>query len=228
MAGVHFVTTYVNRYIGTSLGAFNSDIWELRDIYFYTQHMYDNTTVELGYYYVGTAPYKEVNTRNGKYIAWGGYWQDKSDGLYTVTNKHYDYTGYDRQFAEIEYQKMLNINDSILPLTSASIDLTLDALLFYNLALLTKINIVNTIESNIYNNSNGFPLSIKEVNISSQNMKVNLSVDNKKSISELDALDEQLPTDEQLDASPYTIEESSIRIKAKFDTRLLRNLNPGE
>ena len=227
-AGNRMGNTYLNRYIGTSLGAFNSDIWALSHIYFFTQYMYENTVEELGYYYVGTAPYKEVNARNGKYVSWGGYWQDKSDGLYTVTNKHYDYTGYDRNFADIEYQKMLNINGSMLPLTSASIDLTLDALLFYNLALLTKINIVNTTESNIYNNNNGFPLSIKEVNISSQSMKVNLSVDNKKSIYELDELDKQLPTDEELDASPYTIEESSIRIKAKFDTNLLRNLNPGE
>ena len=55
--------------------------------------------------------------------------------------------------------------------------------------LLKRINIVNTTTSNIYKNTNGFPLGIKRISINSNNMQITIDADNLKSTPELEEIE---------------------------------------
>ncbi|MFA5777866.1 MAG: hypothetical protein WC906_05560, partial [Parcubacteria group bacterium] len=52
---------------------------------------------------------------------------------------------------------------------------------------------VNTTTANIYKNLNGFPVAVKSISISSNDMKVMLNCDNQKVQLELDEIDSSLP-----------------------------------
>ena len=182
------------------------------------QLVYDIVSSKLGYT-VGSAPFKNVPTdASGQYIP-AERWEDRDNGLYSVVPESYNYIEYAKKIAELEYQKLLNINGGILPETSNTLTLTLDAYYYYNLKLLTRINIDNTTTPNIYNNNRGFPLGIKSINISIADMKVTLQADNLKSNDELNVIDGQYP--DSTDSDYYTPERVKIiALKSDMQSRL--------
>jgi len=212
VSGSNFITgwSFSRKYIGTSLASLYSDTYEIEEIGYKKQRIYDNVIVDLGNYNLGSAPYKEISVKNGRYNP-KYKWEDKPDGLYDSFYNLYNFVSYAKKVAAVEYEKIKNINGQVLPRTSASISLTIDAFLYYGLKLLNRINIVNTTESGIYESSNGFPLSIKSIMIDSGQMKVNLEINNEWANSELDALDATLPKE------PQIIEEVSFKVSDKFD-----------
>ena len=181
-------------YIGTSLAPLSGDFYEIESIAYVFQKEFSNEERELGYYLIGSAPYKEVSTKNGAYIA-ATKWVDKEDGFYLERAEGYSYNSYIDKVGVIEFEKIKNINGDILPKTSATIELTLDGYLYYGLKLLTRLNLTNTIDiqGNIYKANNGFPLAIKQISIDASSMKVSLSCDNEKSEYELGLLDDSYP-----------------------------------
>lgn len=111
-------------------------------------------------------------------------------------------------------KKLLNINGDILPQTSCQINTTIDALFYYDLNILTRVNIDNTTKQDIYKNNNGFPVSIKSISINSDTMQVNLNCDNLKSNEELDEIDGRFPDE---DDEKYNTPGFSIKVHTKFD-----------
>ena len=108
----------------------------------------------------------------------------------------------------------MNINGSILPQTSCNLNTTIDALFYYDLNILTRVNIDNTTKPNIYKNNNGFPVSIKSININSENMQVQLTCDNLKSNKELDTIDGRFPDEED---EKFNTPGFSIKVHTKLD-----------
>ncbi len=203
------------RYIGTSLASTTTDLWILNGVAPIYQKIKPNIETELGYYYIGSAPYKEVSAKNGQLIPAQKY-QDRNDGLYHVLDDCYNYVDYAKQVADLEYQKLLNVAGNILPVTSASLEITFDAYYFYNVKLLTRVNVTNTTVANTYNNLNGFPISVKGISIDFNSMKITLTGDNRLSQAELDEIDAQMP-DEESDL--YLTPEHSSRVYRKFDLK---------
>ena len=201
------------RYVGTSFSGFNGDLWVLTGASYRTQREFDNIETDLGYYTVGSAPYNDISVKNGKYIPKDKY-EDRTDGLYRVREAGYDFTSYAQQVADIEYDKLKNINGTLFPKTSAIIQLSVDGYLYYDPSLSTRINITNTTSADIYKNNNGFPVAVKSININSETMRVTLKTDNNLSVAELDALDAQLP-DETSDE--FVFESDEARLFTKFD-----------
>jgi len=205
------------QYIGTSLNNLYTDAWEVIDINYYRQIDKDDIETDLGIYQIGEAPYQEISVKNGKKISkWR--WVDKFDGLYNIKDEGYDYTEYAKQVADLEYEKLLNINGEILPKTSAEILLSIDAYYYYNIGLLTRLNITNTTTSNIYKNQNGFPVSVKNIRIQcntegENSMIVSLTCDNAKSQLELEEIDAQYPDE---NSEEFVFEEDSYREKKKI------------
>jgi hypothetical protein len=195
-------------YIGTSMSATNSGLFEITGVGTLFQSVRDNIIIPLGYYYVGSMPYKEVSAQSGEYIA-KPQWEDREDGLYELINAHWNYTSYARKVARLEYNLLKNINGEITPITSANLDLTLDGFLYYGIKLLTRINIVNTLQTGIYKNSNGFPVSVKEIEINSSDMRVHLILDNRLSQEELEKLHSRYPDEPE----PYEEQRTQITIK---------------
>lgn len=201
------------RYVGTSLGSMTSDIWNLESVSYYQQRLYEDIQTELGFYTVGSAPFKDISVRNGKKIS-RQKWVDEDDGLYNKKDAGYNFVEYAKIVAELEYDKMTNINGNILPQTTVNIDLTVDAYLYYNINLLSRIAISNTIDSGIYKDENGFPVSVKSIIIRSSDLSISLTTDNLKSVDELEAIDGQYPDE---DSNEFNFEEESSRIYKKFD-----------
>jgi len=206
------------RYIGTSLGSLSTDVWKIDGCSYKYQKELDDTETELGLYQVGDAPYNEISVKNGKKIT-KDKWVDKNDGLYRAKDEGYDYIEYAKRVANLEYQKLLNINNQILPITNSVISLSVDAYYYYNIGLLTRINITNTTTSNIYNNNNGFPVAVKNIKIQcntegENSMIVELTCDNQKSQLELEEIDAQYP-DENSDEFVFDAEE--VLQYRKFD-----------
>lgn len=200
-------------YVGTSPASLTSDIWEIKGMSYWYQRQFDDSETELGIYQLGSAPYKEVSTRNGKKIA-KSKWVDQTDGLYREKDEGYDYTQYARDIAALELQKLKNINGAILPRTSCDIELMIDGYYFYGLKLLTRINIDNTTIAGIYKNNNGFPVAVKTIQISSSSMRVSLKCDNEKSDVELAEIDALYPNE---DDPRYKFAAEYARIAPKFD-----------
>ena len=205
-------------YLGTSLGSLSADAWKINGCSYKYQKELEDTETELGLYQVGEAPYNEISIKNGKKIT-KDKWEDKNDGLYLIRDEGYDYIEYAKQIADLEYQKLLNINGQVLPITNSVISLSVDAYYYYNIGLLTRINVTNTTTSNIYNNNNGFPVAVKNIRIQcntegENSMIVELTCDNQKSQLELEEIDEQYP-DENSDE--FIFEEQSRKIYSKFD-----------
>jgi hypothetical protein len=72
--------------------------------------------------------------------------------------------------------------------TTAKVSLTIDAYLYYRLGLGTNINITNTLVPNIFNNTNGFPLGIKNIEINSDDMLVHITTDDTMSVTQVRSL----------------------------------------
>jgi len=229
-------TIYNDLYIGTSPSQLNGP-WSLYSIRYYAQKIKQESVTDVlsdyepqeipesgiipvGYierggmahkaYTLGSAPYKTITAKNGKYIT-KYRWQDNSDGLYLIRDAGYDYIDYAKEIARIEYEKLKTIGGTLFPLTSCDMNLTFDAYYFYNLNLLTRINISNTTVANIYNNSNGFPVSIKTIEINCSNMQVTLRTDNQLSQEELDELDEEKPDENDVLYRGRTLDELNYR-----------------
>ena len=205
-----FIQSINSAYIGTSLASLSTDLYNITGVNYITQKVLDDTETLLGYYLLGSAPYKEISVKNGAKIVRQRY-EDREDGLYLVFDSYHNYTDYAIAVAALEYEKIKNINGDILPITSANIDLTIDAYLFYDLKLLNLINLTNTTSPNIYKNANGFPISIKQITISSSTMKVSLSNDNTKSQYDLNKIDELYPLE------PGEFPGQSSLYRPKFD-----------
>lgn len=201
------------RYIGTSLGSIATDLWVLNGVSPIYQKIGKNIETDLGYYYIGDAPYKEISSKNGHLIT-VEKWQDRNDGLYNVMEPSYNYINFAKQIADLEYQKLLNIHGDALPIVSSSIEVTFDAYYYYTIKLLTRINVTNTTVPNTFNNTNGFPVSVKGININFKNMKVSLTTDNRLSQIEIDELDAQMP-----DADNFITDETAVRVYRKFDLK---------
>ncbi len=170
------------------------------------------TRIPITHYYVGAEPYKDVSAE-----ANGGYFPkvtfvDREDGLYAETREGYDYKSYAEQVANTEYEKLKNINGDLLPITSSTVEMTLDGYFYYSLGLLTKIQLVNTTEVGVFKDNSGFPLSIKSIELNSSSMKVTLTTDNQKTKLDLDLLDAELPNPDEF-KSPST----SFRRQQKFN-----------
>lgn len=171
---------------------------------------------DLGYYTLGAAPYQDISpsntgsfVSNSKYVVEGDTELRKSyeeglggmlngvknvsliPNLYLVREPNYNYIAYAKKFATYQYAQLLHSKakstDSNEFKTSATVSITLDALLYYNIQLLTKINISNTTASNIYNNDNGFPLSVKSISISGETCSATLELNNEKTDTEVEA-----------------------------------------
>lgn len=191
-------------YIGTSLGSLSTGIYQITDVYAVQQKVWENDRSNIGTYSVGSPPYREVSTKNGKYVP-ALKLVDREDGLYVVKEPGYSRVVYAMAIAQAEYDKLETINGTILPKTSADIKLTIDAYLYYNLKVLSRINITNTTETGVYTNNNGFPVAIKQITIDSKNMEARLTVDNSLSIAEMDAIDDAVRVYSIVTAVDYKI-----------------------
>lgn len=205
-------------YLGTSLGSLSTDTWKINGVSYKYQKELEDIETELGVYQVGEAPYDEISVKNGIKIT-KDKWVDKNDGLYRVKDEGYDYTEYAKRIADLEYQKLLNINGQILPRASVDIMLSVDAYYYYNIGLLTRINVTNTTTSGIYNNTNGFPVAVKNIRIQcstegENSMIVTLTCDNSKSQLELEEIDEQYPDEE---SDEFIFAEELEKQNSKFD-----------
>lgn len=218
----HFDTDTVvsANYVGTSLSGYTSDLWQLIQVRYKSQLTLDDEVTELGEYTVGSAPYKEVSTENGKLIPKSRY-EDSESALISVIDKHYDYEDYAKQIAALEYEKLLTTAGTILPKTSAIVELMIDGYYYYGLSLLNRINIVNTTTSGIYSNDNGFPISIKTIEISSESMRVTLTCDNSLSLPELQEIDDRYPDP---DSDEFITEEKRYFISAKYDPSRMQEI----
>jgi len=203
------------KYIGTSLSSVSADTWYLKGVAYWMQRLFDDKVDELGYYEIGEAPFKEVSVQNGQFRTSKRY-EDKADGLYTVKEESYNYVGkvqnevtitkgYTQLIADLEYEKLQSINGAILPKTTVDMQLSIDAYHYYNMALLNRVNVDNTTSSGIFNNSNGFPVSIKTITIDSKTMRVTLKTDNTKSQSELEEIDDRYPNEEDYITEAYEV-----------------------
>lgn len=92
--------------------------------------------------------------------------------LTMVKEEQYNYESYAQDVANFE----LNQNNQLF--TQANITLILDAFNYYNIRMNERINIENTIETDIYNNNNGFPLNIDSITIDCSRRLVTLNLTN--------------------------------------------------
>jgi len=195
---VKIVTSeFTNQYIGTSLAPLHSDLYTITSIYACAQQELDNLVLPLGDYEIGSAPYQEISVKNGIYNS-VPKWVDREDGLYLVQNNFYNHMTYLEKVAYLEYKKLPNI-----PETSVNLTLTIDGYLYYGLKLLNRINITNTTQAGVYKNNNGFPVTIKEIEISSKDMQVHIRTDNQKSNRELELIDGAYPDDPEEFTVPW-------------------------
>jgi len=205
------------RYLGTSVGSLSTDLFKITGLSYKFQKIKDDTVTDLGSYQVGSAPYQKISVKNGRKIT-KDRWEDRIDGLYRVKDADYDYEQYAKDIADLEYQKLQNINGNVFPITSATIDISVDGYYYYNIHLLSRINISNTTTSNIYKNNNGFPVAVKSITLSFNNsvngFKVSLQCDNQKSLEELNEIDADYP---DADSDQYINEEDAGKIHSKFD-----------
>jgi hypothetical protein len=141
---------------------------------------------------------------------------NQADGLYTHQDAGYNFIDYINAVGALELKKIQNINGSVLPKTHCDLKMFLDGYYHYKIALLMRLNIDNTTTSNIYNNNNGFPVSVKSIHISAKDMEVTLSCSNEWSRYELLEMEAKMP-------DPYksvTFEER-VKISEKIDPSTL-------
>jgi hypothetical protein len=111
---------------------------------------------------------KETNTR------WEERIKESNNKPYLcyVHDEAYDRTEFLQDLANFE----LNQNNKLQ--TDAQVSMLFDAYKYYNIKLSDQINISNTIQANIYNNNNGFPLNISGVNFDFKTRTVTLNLTN--------------------------------------------------
>jgi len=207
--GIEMATS---RYVGTSPFAIVSKTFKSLALTHRRQRELPDIITKMGTYSVGKPPYLEFSKASGRLIT-KDKWIDESDGLYRHRDAGYNYTAYLKKLVNLEYEKLQNINGDVLPITSANINISLNAYYFYALKLLTRINIVNTINPTIFTKENGFPIAIKSITIKSSDMVVSLSCDNQKTRSELEAI-----VDKEPDKEDYEYDEEHVLNFRKFDT----------
>ncbi len=176
--------------------------------------VYEEMEKQLGFT-VGEAPFQEVSVRNGIFVT-KPKWVDEPDRLSNNKEAGNNFVEYAKEIARLEYEKLKNINGNILPDTSCTFNLTIDAYLYYGISLLTKINVDNTTESNIYNGANGFPVSAKSITITSADRRVIIEADNIKSTKELEELNGQFPSE---DDDEYNEKEQRVLIAIKSNMK---------
>ena len=201
-------------YIGTSLVSSSSGIYHFDFIRQVKQRVFNEITTPLGTYTLGDAPFKEISVRNGKSYYNSRYEDDDFYGLIVDRPEGHNHVDYAKEIAAIEFDKMKTINDEILPVTRVNITLTIDAFLYYSIKLNTRINLDNTTVTGTYKNTNGFPVSVKGIEIDSNNMRVRLICDNTKSKNELDALDDTMPNEYNI---KYYIPHLIVPVNRKFN-----------
>ena len=87
--------------------------------------------------------------------------------------------------------------------------LTLNGYYYYDINLLTRININNTTTKNIYYNDNGFPVAVQRITIDAGAMTVSLDTSNQKSALEIDEIDDQYPSEYDYYKTGYSIKQFS-------------------
>lgn len=92
--------------------------------------------------------------------------------LVNMRGENYDRTAFAQEIANFELSRVNTLT------TQATVTLLLDAYKYFNIGLDNRINLNNTLESNIYNNTNGFPLNINSVTINCANRIVTLNLTN--------------------------------------------------
>ena len=208
-------------YVGAGLGSLFTDTWKITNATYRRQKQKADTELDLGWYYIGSSPFKIIAPPNGRLIT-KSRWQDEDNGLYSILDASYDYIQYAKNIATLEYSKMKSINDVVLPRTSASIDITFDGYYFYNIKLLSRINLNNTTASNVYSNSNGFPLSVQSITLQTSNMRVSLQCDNGLSVEEMDEIDRNYPDP---NSDEYVKSETRNLQDLKFDPNAWRYIS---
>lgn len=175
-------------------------------------NVWDIVNSKLGYF-VGTAPYKKVSVKSGRFTT-KDRWIDNPDGLYRQRDEGNDLRDYAKKVAALELKKMNNINGQILPKTSAEVEVFIDGYYYHQISLLKRINIDNTTEVGIYNGNNGFPVSVKSIEIDAGSMKVTMRCDNQWSRQELLEIEATYPNPEDI---LYTFPSQLAFSYAKFD-----------
>jgi len=89
-----------------------------------------------------------------------------------VTEEIYDQTSFLLDLARFELAQNNKLQ------SSANLSLLLDAYEYYNISFSNLVNLTNTIQSGIYQNNNGFPLNIDNIQINCSTRTVNLSLTN--------------------------------------------------
>jgi len=204
-------------YVGTSLQPVANSLFKFVNAGYKRQSVRENKETELGYYYVGSAPYKEVSCANGRYIAKAKL-EEKEDGLYWVIAEHYDNVAFAKAVALEEYKLLCDSNGDTSKIeTSASIKLTLDAIEFYGVTLLSRINLVNTTMLNIYKNDNGFPLIVKTLTIDASSMSADLQADNVPFDTQANSIPVSGGVNNYYPVEPLPIPEKLIKQCSKYD-----------
>jgi hypothetical protein len=208
------------KYIGTSSSGLGSQFIEIGSLFISGQRIFDNVKTELGNYAIGQAPYRSINVdKKGEYYPVFQL-EDREDGLYLVKHASYNYTQYAKAQAAMEYAAMKNINGTVMPQTSATFKVSIDAYQYYNMQPLTRINVDNTTTPNVYNKNNGFPVSIKQLDIDAGTMSVSLSTDNKYSVKELELLRGGFA----YSSTNMELAEYARRLYVKFDISTLEDI----
>jgi hypothetical protein len=147
-------------------------------------------------------------------------WEDQADGLYLHEDAGFNYINYINAVGAIELTKIQNINGSILPKTKCDVEMFIDGYYHYQIELLSRINIDNTTTPNIYNGSNGFPVSVKSIHISAKDMKVTMQCTNAWSRYELLEMEANMP-----DPNKYVQFELRQKIANKYNPATLLATN---
>ncbi len=182
--------------------------------------IYQEIEKQLGFT-VGEAPFQDVSVRNGIFVTKPKL-TDEPDRLSNIKKAGHNFVEFAKEVARLEFEKLKNINGGILPDTSCTFNLTVDAYYYYGISLLTKINVDNTTDANIYNNANGFPVSAKSITITSSDRKVTINADNIKSTKELEEINGQFPSE---DDDEYNEKEQRILIAIKSNMRTGLNVD---
>ena len=92
--------------------------------------------------------------------------------LTKIQGESYDYSIFAKDLANF------NLSQNIKLITQSTVTLLLNAYKYNDIKLNNRINLSNTIESNIYNNNNGFPLNIDSISIDCATRIVTLNLTN--------------------------------------------------
>ena len=180
--------------------------------------IYEEIEKQLGFT-VGDSPFQDISVRNGIFVTKPKL-VDEPDSLLSIKEAGNNFVEFSKEVARLEFENLKNINGNILPDTSCTFNLTIDAYHYYDISLLTKINIDNTTDVNIYNNINGFPVSAKSITITSADRRVTINADNIKSVKELEEIDGKFP-----DEDDDEFNEKERRILIALKTNMKTGLN---